>query len=113
MCKKAHPLSLLQLRRPVYQIIIQYRHGRHGFYNGYGTGQYARVVTALRLHGGVNAVDVHRMLFHQEGRYRLEGHAEMDVLTVADAALDASRMVGVCGDASVVVVEYVVLLASA
>ena len=39
----------------------------------------------------------------------LKAHAEVDVLSVADASLYASRVVGVCHDASAVVVEHIVL----
>ena len=34
------------------------------------------------------------LLFLQQGSHRLEGHAEVDVLPVADAALNAAAVIG-------------------
>ena len=57
-------------------------------------------------------MDVDGRLFHQDSGYRLEGYLEIDVLTVADASLNTTGTVGTCPDASVVVIENVILLAS-
>ena len=66
-------------------------------------------MAATGFQGRIYAVDVHRMLFHQYGRYGLEGNAEIDILSVADATLDTSRMVRAGFDASIIVIEYIVL----
>ena len=47
------------------------------------------------------AVDVDGLLLAQDGRGRLERHADDDVLAVGDAALDAARAVGARADAPV------------
>ena len=50
--------------------------------------------------GGVYTVNVHGVLFHQYGCHGFEGYAEIDVLSVADSALYAARMVGAGLDTS-------------
>ena len=57
----------------------------------------------------VRTIQIYGVLFHEYGCHRFEGHAEVDVLSVADAALNTAGMVGVRFDAPVVVEEYVVL----
>ena len=96
----------------VQQVIVEYRHGSHGFYNGHRTRQYTRVVTAFGFQYRIVPVDVDGRLFHQNGSYRFEGHLEIDVLTVADSSLNTTGAVGTGLDVSVVVVENVILLAS-
>ena len=59
------------------------------------------------------ALQIDRGLLSQEGGHGLEGHTEADVLTVADAALDAAAVVGGGGDVAVVVDEDVVNLTAA
>ena len=59
--------------------------------------------------GGVHAVHVYGVLLHEYGCHGVEGYAEVDVLSVADAALNATGVVGMRFDASVVVIEHVVL----
>ena len=70
-------------------------------------------MAAFRFHHRIISIDIDRLLFHQEGSYGLEGYTEVDVLSVADTALDTSRVVGTCIDATLVVIEHIVLLASA
>ena len=96
------------------ETVVEQCDGCHGFYDGYGTGQYAGIVAAAGGEGGGLAVDGDGVLLHEQGGHGLEGYAEVDVLSVADAALDASAVVGAGGDASVPVGdEDVVLLAAA
>ena len=85
-------MFLLQLCRPVYQVIVQQRHRRHRLHDGHGAGQHAGVVSSAGFEGGVLAVDVHRVLLHQDGGDGLEGDAEVDVLSVADAALVGKKL---------------------
>ena len=91
------------------QVEIEQGHGCHGFHDGHGSGQYAGVVTSAGFEGGVHAVHVYGVLLHEYGCHGLEGYAEVDVLSVADAALNAAGVVGMRFDASVVVIEHVVL----
>ena len=93
----------------VYQVEVEQGHGRHGFYDGHCAGQHARVVASAGFEGGVRTIQIYGVLFHEYGCHRFEGHAEVDVLSVADAALNTAGMVGVRLDAPVVVEEYVVL----
>ena len=81
------------------QVGIGEGEGGHGFDDGDGAGEDARIVAAVgREEGGV-AVDIDRRLFAQEGGHGLEGDAEDDVVAVADAALDAAAVVGGGGEA--------------
>ena len=79
------------------QQVVQYDHCRHCFYYGYGTGQHAGVVTSAGRKRRLVAVNVYGLLFAEQRSHRLEGHAELDVLSVGDAALYASAMVALCG----------------
>ena len=58
---------------------------------------------------GVYAVHIYGMLLHEYGGHRLESYAEVDVLSVTDAALNTAGVVGMRFDASVVIKEHVVL----
>ena len=69
-------------------------------------------MTAFGFQYRIVPVDVDGRLFHQNGSYRFEGHLEIDVLTVADSSLNTTGAVGTGLDASVVVIENVILLAS-
>ena len=92
------------------QVGIGKGEGGHGFDDGDGAGEDARVVAAVgREEGGV-AVDIDRRLFAQEGGNGLEGHAEDDVIAVADAPLDPAAVVGGSGEARQ---EGIVLLRTA
>ena len=84
--------------------------GGHGLDNGDGTREDARVVAAVSREEGGAAVDIDRRLFAEEGGNGLEGHAENDVVAVADAALDAAAVVGGGGEARQ---EGIVLLRTA
>ena len=66
-------------------------------------------MAAAGFQGRVYSVDVHGFLFHQQGGYRLEHDAEIDVLSVAYASLDAAGMVGMRFNPPVVIVKDVVL----
>ena len=58
---------------------------------------------------GVYSVDVDCFLFHQYGGDRFEDNTEIDILSVAQTALDTTGVVGMCFDPSVIVVENIVL----
>ena len=92
------------------QVGIGKGEGGHGLDNGDGAGEDAGVVAAVSREEGGGAVDIDRRLFAQEGGYGLEGHAEDDVVAVADAALDAAAVVGGGGEARQ---ESIVLLRTA
>ena len=92
------------------QVGIGKGEGGHGLDNGDGTREDARVVAAVSREEGGAAVDIDRRLFAQEGGNGLEGHAEDDVVAVADAALDAAAVVGGGGEARQ---ESIVLLRTA
>ena len=94
----------------VEQVVVEQGHGRHGLHDGDGTRQDARVVTSTGCDVGVMSGRVDSRLFHEYRGHGLECHAEIDVLSVADAALYASRVVGARVDAPVVVIEEVILL---
>ena len=70
-------------------------------------------MAAAGVDGGGAALEVDRRLLHEQGGDGFEGNAETDILTVADAALDAAAVVGGGGDAAVVVDEDVVDLTAA
>ena len=65
--------------------------------------------SASRESGGIS-FEVDRLLFLQNGSYGFEGHTEINVLTVGDAALDASAVVGGGCGTTVYGTEDVVLL---
>ena len=65
-----------------------------------------------RKRGGVSLL-VNRLLFLQQGSHRLKRHTETDILSVADASLDASAMIGGSGNLPVFCDKHVVLLRSA
>ena len=44
--------------------------------------------------GGGISFNVYRLLFLQNGSHGFEGYTEIDVLTIRDATLDATAMVG-------------------
>src|SRR5574344_650627 len=100
------------LCRLIYQVVVEDGHGSHGFHHGYGTWQNTRVVTAAGLNNGIITIFVHGGLLSEQSGYRLERHTEVDILSVADAALNASAVVGQCGDVSAVVAEDIILLTS-
>lgn len=91
------------MRSTVNQVEIEQGHGGHGFYDRHGTGQYTGVVASAGFECGVYAVHIYGMLLHEYGGHRLESYAEVDVLSVTDAALNTAGVVGMRFDASVVI----------
>ena len=81
------------------QVGIGEGEGGHGFDDGDGAGEDAGVVAAVGGEEGGAAVDIDRRLFAEEGGHGFEGHAEDDVVAVADAPLDAAAVVGGGGEA--------------
>ena len=69
-------------------------HSRHGLYHGYGPGKHAWVVASAGCQRRSVPLHIHSFLWAQERGYRLEGHAEVDILAIRDAALDAAAVVG-------------------
>ncbi len=65
----------------------------HGFHDGNGAGKNAGVVTATGFQDRVFMLTAHGGLRLQDGGGGFEGDAEDDVLSVADAALDAAAAV--------------------
>ena len=64
-----------------------------------GTARGSTQGRAVReLSASSRSLYVHRLLWLQQGGHRLEGHAEVDVLSVGDAALYAAAVVGLGGD---------------
>ena len=59
------------------------------------------------------AVEVDGVLLHQQRGDGFEGHAEIDILTVADATLDAAAVIAYGRDTAVYGTEGVVLLRAA
>lgn len=79
--------------RFVQEIIVEDSHGSHGFNDRYGTWQDAWIVTATGVEDGRIAILIDGLNFLEQGSNRLEGAAEVDRLAVADAALDAARVI--------------------
>lgn len=73
---------------------IKHGHGSHRLYDRYGTGQDTRVVAATWVDGDSTTVDIHCLLRTKEGSHGFESDAEGDGLTIGDATLDATRVVG-------------------
>lgn len=93
--------------------VIREGEGDHGFNHGDSAGEYARVVAAFALEGGVFEVSVDRILFVHDGGGGLECNAEFDGHAVADTALDAAAVVGGgVGGGLVVASEGVVVFGS-
>ena len=90
--------------------MVENGHCSHRLDNGYGSWQYARIVTSAGCQRGGISLEVDGVLLLQQGGYGLEGHAEVDVLAVADAALDAAAVVGGCGHLAIDGAEDIVLL---
>ena len=67
-------------------------------------------MTAAGLERGVLEVGIHRVLFVEDGGGGLEGDAEVDGFSVADAALHAAGAVGRGADLAVHVAEGVVVV---
>src|SRR2546430_10318056 len=85
----------LMIRRPPRSTLFPYttlfRSQRgHGFDHRHGAGQHAGVVATARLERRVLEIHVHGLLFDHDGGDRLERDAEVNRLTVRDAALDAA-----------------------
>ena len=77
----------------VEQIVVEDSHSSHGFNDRYGTWQDAWVVAATGVENGRITVLIDGLDFFEKRRNWLEGTAEVDRLAVADAALDAARVV--------------------
>ena len=56
---------------------------------------------------------VYSLLFLQDGCHWLEGGTEVDVLTIAYAALNATAVIGASAYFAILRIEYIVLLAAA
>ena len=54
------------------------------------------------------SIFIYCFLFSKNGGHGFEGHTEVDILTVADAALNAAAVVGRRCDTSILIAEYVV-----
>ena len=54
-------------------------------------GVIRKVVTSAGFQNGFVAMGVDCRLFHQYRSYRLEGYAEINILSVADTSLNTSR----------------------
>jgi len=89
-------------QRPLAQEVVGQNQGHHGFDDGHRAWKHAGVVTAARLENRGIAVDVHCLLFAQDGGHGFEGGAHDDVLAVGNAALDAAGAIGPRADAAVV-----------
>ena len=59
--------------------------------------------------GGVDTINVDGFLFHQQRCNRFEYYTEINILTITQSSLDTSGVVGMCLDASVVIIENIVL----
>lgn len=68
--------------------------GDHGFDHGHGAGEDARVVATASADRRIFEVAGDCFLFVHDGGDRLEGDAEVDGHTVANAALDSAAVVG-------------------
>lgn len=101
-----HPCALIN------EPIVKDDHGSHSFNDRHSTWYDAGVVSAPYVDGGGISLQVHGGLFHEERCYRLERNAEPDILSIADATLYATTVIGRGGDAAVVVDEEVVDLAA-
>lgn len=101
-----HPYALIN------EPIVKDDHGSHSFNDRHSTWYDAGVVSAPYVDGGGISLQVHGGLFHEERCYRLERNAEPDILSIADATLYATTVIGRGGDAAVVVDEEVVDLAA-
>ena len=71
-------------------------------------------MAAPGLEGGGLPVEVDRLLLAQQGGHGFEGYTEVDVLPVAQSALNAAAVVGAGDDAAVAVGhKHVVLFTAA
>ena len=77
----------------VQQIIVEDRHGCHSFNDRYGTWQDTWIVAAAGVEDGWIAILVDGLDLFEKRCNRLEGAAEVDRLTVGDAALDAAAVI--------------------
>ena len=108
VCKMFFHLAM----RLIEQIGIQYCHGSHGLYNGHGTRNHAGVVATLCLEGNFMALHVYGLLVAQQGGHGFKSYSEVDVLAIADAALNASAMIRRCRYDTVMTDKGVVELAA-
>ena len=88
-------------------------HCSHRFNDRYGAWKYAWVVASACLDNGFLSVDVHSFLFAQKRCHGLECYAETDIGSVADAALNASAVIGASAYFAILRIEDIVLFAAA
>ena len=62
-------------------------------------------MTSACFQSGVDAINVDSFLFHQQRGNRFEHYTEINILTITQSSLDTSGVVGMCLDASVVIIE--------
>ena len=94
------------------EIVVQQNHCRHRLNDGHCTRQYTWVVTTFSVEGSGISLYSYGVLFLQDGGYRLESHAEIDVLSVAQSYLYSSTVIGGGGYIIVFTDKHIVLLAS-
>ena len=85
----------------------------HGFHQGDGARQHARVVASAAFELDGVAVTVHGGAGLKDRCHGLESDAKQDVFAVADAALDAAASVGGGADSVTAIDELVVVLGAA
>ena len=93
--------------------MIHGHQGGHGFDDGHGAREHARVVATLGAELGGLAVGADRLLRLEHGGGGLESDTEDNVFAVGDAALRAAGAVGCGADAAALADELIVMRAAA
>ena len=87
----------------VQQIVVENSHGRHRLHHWYSTRQHTRIMTPFHFEHHILTLLIHRRLATQLSGDRLEEHTEINVLPIADASLNAPRMIRTSVDMSTII----------
>ena len=74
--------------------MVENNHGSHSFYNGYGSGKYARVVPSFCVKNHGITVYIYGVYITEDCCNRFESYFEVDVFSVRNATLYSSGVVG-------------------